>query len=101
MNKVTKEDYPQLFANICDAVIEDSRRDYRRGSNFFTQSIVEFKPEHQEYYNIDLTPFYGTWETNTYLSDYEYGTEWSEIDELTRVEKKEKTVVTTTWEPVV
>jgi|SRR5690606_2916424 len=100
MNKILKKDYPRLFANIGEAIIEDSRRDHRRGSNFFTQSIVEFKPEHQEYYDIDLTPFLGTWETNTYLSDYDHGTDWDEILELRRVEKKEKTVVTTSWEPV-
>jgi hypothetical protein len=101
MNKISKAECPELFENIGDAVIEDSRVDHRRGANFFVQSVVEFKEEHAKYYpTIDLTPFIGTWETNTYIRDDNSGSEWDEINTLTRVEKNEIIITKKVWEPV-
>lgn len=101
MNQITKNEYPALFENIGEAIIKHSRWDHRKNSNFFVQSIVEFKEEHAKYYpSVDLTPFIGTWETNTYIWDDNYGSEWDEINTLTRVELKEVVTTTKVWEPV-
>lgn len=101
MNQITKKEYPALFENIEDAIIEDSSEDHRRGSNFFVTSIVEFRLEYSVYYpSIDLTPFVGTWETNVYIRDTEHGTDFNEINTLTRVELKEVVTTTKVWEPV-
>ena len=102
MNKITKKEYPSLFQEIGEFVIDDSRRDHRRGSNFFVDSIVEFTADYAKFFPeiTDFTPFIGTWETNTYIWDDNHGAEWNEIDTLTRVEKKEVVTTKTVWEPV-
>lgn len=99
MRKITRKEYPQLFENVGEYIIKDSHNDHRRGSNFFVKSIVAFRESDQKYSTVDLSPFYGTWETNTYIRDDEYGTDWNEIDELTKVKEQTVMVPRTEWIP--
>lgn len=100
--KITRTECPGIFENICAFFITDSRKDHRRGSNFYVTSIVEFRTEDAGYYhNVpNYSDFIGTWETNSYIWDDSYGIDGSEITELTKVEKRTKVVETTYWEAV-
>ena len=88
MKTLERKDYPNLFIDIRGYEI-DCIQNHRRGSNFFTESIVEFYKDENEY-GID-----GIWITNVYIWDDNYGHEDSEIQTLYKVEKKTKTV--TNW----
>lgn len=98
INKVTRKEMPELFEGISEFIIEDSLKEHRRGSNFFTKSIIKFDPDHKEYFPMvsGFDDYVGTWETNRYVSGEE-DTDWRDILELTRVEQKEKTIVIKEW----
>jgi hypothetical protein len=85
-----------LFKEITDDAYDTSYSEHRRGSNFYTRWVFEvnekYFPEHPE--------FWGFWESNDFIFDTDYGFESSEITELTRVEKKTKTIVEEYWEKV-
>jgi hypothetical protein len=99
--KLTRKDYPTLFETLRENIIEESYSEHRRGSNFFTKSIIEIIEDDVEFHpEIDLKPLFGFWETNVYISDTEYGTDWRDVTELTRVEKKQVVVTTTEWAEV-
>lgn len=102
MNKIELKNIPALFEYISEFIIEDSYSDHRRNSNFFTKSIIEFTSEHSKFFPEvpNFNDYLGTWETNVYISDREHGTDWSSLNELTRVEKKTKIITTTYWEEV-
>lgn len=94
MNKITVESIgKELFDLITDDYVETSYREHRRGSNFYTKCIFiiddSLLPEHPE--------LWGYWESNTFVFDTEYGRDNGDIYELTRVEKKTRTVVTEYW----
>lgn len=94
--KVTKEEEPTLFVDLSEMEI-DNIRDHRRGSSFYSQDIVEFKPEDIEYYPEipDFVEKYvGTWITDSYIWDDNYGSD-EKPTTLTRVEKKE--IVSYEW----
>jgi hypothetical protein len=94
--KVTKKEEPTLFVELSKMVI-DSIRDHRRGSSFYTQDIVEFKPEDIEYYPEipDFVEKYvGTWITDSYIWDDNYSSD-EQPTTLTRVERKE--IVSYEW----
>ena len=95
MNKITYNEEPTLFEDIVEMSI-DKNLDHRRGSNFYRYEIVEFKPEHKEYYPEikDFEKYLGTWMTNTVLWDDDNGFE-DEYSELIRVTRKE--VVSYEW----
>ena len=95
MNKVTYQDEPSLFDDIAEFSI-DSDMDHRRGSNFYRTDIIEFEPEHKQYFPDveDFDKYLGTWRTNTVIWDDNYGFDET-FSELTRVEKKEK--ITYEW----
>ena len=95
INKITREEYPVLFADFSEFVIGDTGREHRRGSNYFVSSLLKFDqdnlPEHPE--------LHGLWESDTYVDDYEYGCD-SYPDNLYRVEQKTRTISETYYERV-
>jgi hypothetical protein len=103
MNKLTRKEHPEMFTEISEMIVKHVKRDHRRGSNFFTVSLVEFKEEYAKYYPTteNFNELVGHWITNEYVSDTEHGTDESEIRELTRVEKKEIVTTKTEWVPVI
>jgi hypothetical protein len=95
IKKITRESIgKELFDAIIDDSIDESYSEHRRSSNFYTRFIFEV--------NEDLFPGYpelwGLWESDTIITDTEYGWERSDIDALYRVEKKTKTIVKEYWE---
>jgi len=96
MNKVTYKDEPLLFEELQGEFSIDEEMDHRRGSNFYRTDIIEFTPEHKEYFPgiEDFDKYLGTWQTNTVIWDDDYGFE-DTFSELTRVEKVEK--ITYEW----
>lgn len=95
INKVTYAEEPNLFEDITEFSIHTDE-DHRRGSNYYRWDIIEFKPEHKEYFEEveNFEQYIGTWKTNTILDDWEHGSDES-FSELVRVEKKE--VVSYEW----
>jgi len=97
INKITRETAKELgfdFNRLIQDMDETSYEEHRRGSNFFTRSIVEI---HEDWFPEVPRELDGYWETNTYVSDSEWGHDTSEIHELNRVEQREKVVTTTYW----
>lgn len=86
----------ELFDNIIDDIFEFSRHEHRRGSSFYTQAI----------YHVDEDSFpdnpelWGYWGSNMATWDDDEGFVNADIYELTRVEKKPKTIVVEEWVPV-
>jgi hypothetical protein len=100
MNKITRETAKEMgidFENLISDMEIISYEEHRRGSNFYTRSVVEIK---EEWFPEVPRELDGFWETNTYVSDSDWGHESSEIYELNRVEKKVKVVETTYWEKI-
>jgi hypothetical protein len=100
MNKLTRTTAKELgidFNSLLDDFVENSYKEHRKGSNFYTRSIVEIN---EEWYPDVPREFDGFWETNDYVSHDMWGPELSDITELTRVERKERTIVETYWEKV-
>ena len=94
MNKITRESIgKELFDQILDDIHEFSYKEHRRGSSFFVKSIFlvneEWFPNNPE--------LWGFWESNDVVWYDDCGYENRDIFELTRVEKKEKTVVVEEW----
>jgi hypothetical protein len=89
-------DCPDLFSDIVEFSI-DEHMDHRRGANFFRYDIIEFKPEHKQYFSDmkNFEDYLGTWKTNTIIWDDNNGFDGETYSELTRVEQKEK--VTYEW----
>ena len=100
INKINEEIAEQFglnFDELLDDFLEDSYNEHRRGSTFFVQSIVEIDEEN--YPNIDKQ-LYGYWQTNEYIYSDDYGYDKTDIDTLTRVISKEKTIIEKYWEEV-
>jgi len=95
INKITKEQYPDIWDSIVDDIHEITNQEHRRGSNFYANLVfcidAEFFPNNPE--------LYGYWMSKTIIWDSEYGMD-DEIKTLSKVELKEKTVVTKEWEIV-
>lgn len=99
INIILKKDNPELFKGVLDYAVENSMYDHRQGSNFYTKTIVEFKEDDGKPYS----EFIGTWETNTYVSDAEYGKYGNDdesIELLRKVEKIKETVEINKWKPI-
>jgi hypothetical protein len=94
ITKITKAQYPDIWSLITDDWQEESYSAHRRGSNFFKRYI----------YRIDMellpgTPeLWGHWETDTLISDAEYGGD-TDINNLTRVKEAEETITRKVWLP--
>lgn len=99
--KITRKNAEELGVNFESLInsdfVDESYREHRRDSNFYTKSILEINSEFFPELPRELDGF---WETNTYIDDDTYGANLDEIYELTRVEKKEKVVTTYEWKPV-
>jgi hypothetical protein len=102
MNELTRKTHPEIFVNIQDAITKDSSVTHRRSSNFYVNSIVEFREEDAKYYPTisNFSDFIGTWMTNTYIRDDNHGTDFNEIDRLTRVKRVLVMIPTETWQVV-
>ena len=100
INKITRKLTKELgidFDLLIDDFIDTSYEEHRRDSNFFTQSIVEI----YQYLDDNIPEeWYGYWETNRYINDYEHGYDATEINTLTRVVQKEREVIETYWAEV-
>ena len=96
--KVTRKEEPELFNEIGERIIDKSQNEHRRGSTFYVKAIVEFKPEHKQYYpnTQNYEKYIGHWETNRYIESEDY-TDWEEITELTKVEQKTEMVEVKKW----
>ena len=98
INKINEEIAEQFGLNF-DELLEDFYTDsnamHRRGSSFYKQSIVEINEKHYPYIDKQL---YGFWETNEYIWNDDYGFDKEDIDTLTRVIQKEKTISVKYWE---
>lgn len=98
MNKITRKTAKEMGINFNSLLddMETSKEEHRRGSTFYMRSIVEIN---EKYFPEVPREFDGYWETNQYIWSEE---DWDkyEIDTLTRVEKKERIITETYWEPV-
>jgi len=98
INKVKHTEEPTLFDDIQEFEV-DRIQDHRRGSSFWVELIIEFKPEHAKYYpNIkDFEKYVGTWKTDQVIYDDNWGFD-DNFSELTRVEAIE--IITYDWKEV-
>lgn len=98
MNKITRKSAKEMGINFNSLLddMEPSVQEHRRGSTFYMRSIVEIN---EKYFPEVPRELDGYWETNQYIWSEE---DWDkdEIDTLTRVEKKERIITVTYWEPV-
>ncbi len=100
INELTRQLAKELevdFNSLLEDFVENSYQEHRRGSNFYTKSIVEIN---EKYYPEVPRELDGFWETNTYVWDDNYGWNKSEVTELTRVEKVPVVRTTHEWHPV-
>jgi len=102
IKKVTRKECPKLFVDISENIVEHVYENHRRGSSFYVESIVEFSEAKRKWYpdvpNYD--EYIGFWHTGTYHRDTEHGTDWTDITELVRVEKREKIITVNEWVPM-
>jgi hypothetical protein len=69
INKITKDEYPLIFDNYFEFAIGETYHQHRRGSNYFTQTLLKFDSE-----NLPKYPeLHGFWESNVFVNDHEYG----------------------------
>ncbi len=100
MNKITRETAKEMgidFDNLISDMDIVSYQEHRRGSNFYTRSVIEIDEELFPEVPRELDGF---WETNVYVSDDDWGHESDDIYELDRVEEKIKVIETKYWEKV-
>lgn len=97
LDERTAEQFGLNFDDLLDDFYDDSLSVQRRGGTFYKQSIVEIN---EKYYPDVDKELYGFWETNEYIHSDDYGFDKREIDTLTRVVQKEKTIVQKYWEKV-
>ena len=97
LNEKIAKEYGLDFDELLDDFYDDLFVNPRRGSTFYKQSIVEINEEN--YPDVDKE-LYGFWETNEYVCSDDYGFDIEDIDTLTRVTQKEKTITVKYWEKV-
>ena len=97
INVITSETIDKdLFNQIINDPYDTSYKEHRRGSNFYTKWVFEVNEE----YFPDHLELWGFWESNDFIFDDEYGLDDGDIYQLTRVEKKTKTIVEEYWAEV-
>ena len=92
INKITKEEYPNLWDIIVDDYYSTTEKKHRRNSNFYTNLIYKIDEE----ICPDNPELHGFWMSETIIWDSEYGMD-DDIDVLYRAEQQEKTVVIKEW----
>lgn len=92
ITRITKHEYPNIWDNITDEPFDESAHEHRRGSNYFVTYVYKIDGEVAP----DNPELCGYWETDTLISDYEYGRD-TDIVTLHRVEQREKIVTTKEW----
>jgi hypothetical protein len=101
INKITRATAKEMgfdFNTLLEEFQEDSVKEHRRGSNFYTRSIIEVN---EKWYPELPRELDGFCETNQYVWDDDHGFDKSDINKLYRVEHKERTIVEKYWEKVV
>lgn len=92
INKITRQEYPEIWNSIIDDYYDTTEKEHRRGSNFYTNFIYEineeFFPNHPE--------LHGFWMSDTVIWDSEYGCD-DDVNELYRAEKKKKIIEIEEW----
>ena len=97
INTIKISDYDEdFFLEVLYEYIEESYSAHRKQSNFYTRFIILI----DEVSHPNNPELWGYWETNTFITDAEYGIEWDDITTLTRVEKKTKIITKEYWSPV-
>ena len=99
INKITRNNAKELgvdFNELISDFNDTSYEEHRRGSTFYTRSIIVIREQWFPEVNRELD---GYWETNTYVCS-EDDRDLSEITELNRVEKKERVITETYWDKV-
>jgi len=92
INKIKREDYPEKFDEFIDDIWENSYYEHRRGQTFFAKSIYWIAEKNFP----EFPELWGYWESNQYITS-EIDTDWNEIYELNRVEKKTKIIEIEEW----
>ena len=95
LDEKTAEQFGLNFDDLLDNFYDDSLSVQTRGGTVYKQSIVEINEK--DYPNVDKQ-LYGFWETNEYIHSDDYGFDKIEIDTLTRVVQKERTIIQKYWE---
>jgi hypothetical protein len=92
INKITKQEYPDIWESIIEDHYDTTEKEHRRGSNFYTNFIYNIDEE----YFPNNPELHGFWMSDTVIWDSEYGCD-DTPDVLYRVEQKEVQVVTKQW----
>ena len=89
INRITKKQYPEVFADLFEFKKKETYHEHRRNSNYYTAWLLEFTPE-----NLPEHPeIHGLWETDTFIGDHEYGIDKLDFpDEIFRVEERKQMV---------
>lgn len=99
--KINRTEYPEFFILVQQLDEELINKDQRRGNSFYCQVLIEVTEEDLKWLNEtsakdNLPPdVIGLWLSNTVLHDIEWGTVWSSVAELTKVQRKERQITTT------
>ena len=97
ITKITRELAQTMGFDFEELVKHDSEISYeehRRGSNFYTRMIVTIN---EEWFPTVPRELDGFWESNTYISDADWGHETIDIQDLNRVVQIEETRVIKKW----
>jgi hypothetical protein len=92
INKITKQEYPDIWESIVEDHYDTTEKEHRRGSNFYTNFIYNIDEE----YFPNNPELHGFWMSDTVIWDSEYGCD-DVPDVLYRVEQKEVQIVTKQW----
>lgn len=105
MKNVLKiNEYPEEVWRLLVDDYEVIEQEHRRGANFYTNAVIHIDEELVKEFPI-LAPYpelIGSFLTNTFIWDSDYGNEWNDIDTLTRAEERkvERVITETKWIPV-
>lgn len=95
MNKITREEYPDIW----DILIEEedydaTEKSHRRGSTFYI--TMRFRIDSNELSDLVPPELDGLWEADPCTWSDDWGLD-SDIDTLYRVEEKEEVIVKKSW----
>lgn len=96
IERITKQEYPDIWPLITDDVYEESYRAHRKQSNFFVNWVYRVDKDNLP----DRPELWGFWETDTLIHDTEYGCD-ERIETLHRVTPAETVIVKKEWRRVV
>lgn len=99
INRIERKDNPELFKELLEGHTELVNKEHRKYSSFYCNALIEINeynfPDEERF-----KPYYGLWMTNDIIWDDAHGFDSSDIDELTRVVKKTRTIIEEYYEDV-